>query len=94
MTRTFGIADQFSITLTDAGLIDVLFSPGMAGHVRDSAFHLADDPAAEDTWDEPTRGLLVELGEALSDALGMLPPQRVPVANGTNEPTRPSRIRT
>ena len=44
----------------------------MTSHVRDAALWLADDPTAGETRDEATRDLLAELGEALSDALGMV----------------------
>jgi hypothetical protein len=61
-----------SITLDDAGRVDLLCSPGMTTHIRDAAYHLAEDPSAGETWDEETRDLLAELGDALSDALDLL----------------------
>ena len=70
--RAFGIGDQFSITLTDAGRVDLLCSPSMTAHLRDAAYHLADDPAAGETWDRAALDLLAELGDALSDALDLL----------------------
>ena len=70
--RAFGIADQFSITLAEGTTIVLRLSAAMTGHLRDAAYHLADDPAAAATWDDATRALLVELGDALSDALEML----------------------
>ena len=44
----------------------------MTAHLRDAAYHLADDPTASETWDEVTLDLLTELGHALSDALDLL----------------------
>ena len=70
--RAFGIADQFSIQVRDDGQIGVIFSADITSHVRDAALWLADDPTAGETRDEATRDLLAELGEALSDALGMV----------------------
>ena len=70
--RAFGIGDQFSITLDAAGRVDLLCSPGMTAHLRDAAYHLADDPAASETWDGAALDLLAELGDALSDALEMV----------------------
>jgi hypothetical protein len=70
--RAFGIGDQFSITLDEAGRVDLLCSPGMTAHIRDAAYYLAEDPAAGETWDEAARDLLAELGDALSDALDLL----------------------
>ena len=70
--RAFGIGDQFSITLDAAGRVDLLLSPGMTAHLRDAAYHLADDPSAGETWDQAARDLLAELGHALSDALDLL----------------------
>ncbi len=60
------------ITLDDAGRVDLLCSPGMTTHLRDAAYHLADDPWDGETWDEAARDLLAELGDALSDALDLL----------------------
>jgi hypothetical protein len=61
-----------SITLDDAGRVDLLCSPGMTTHLRDAAYHLAEDPSAGETWNEPDLDLLTELGDALSDALDLL----------------------
>ena len=70
--RAFGIGDQFSITLDEAGRVDLLLSPTMTGHLRDAASHLAEDPTASASWDEAALDLLTELGHALSDALDLL----------------------
>ena len=70
--RAFGIGDQFSITLTAAGRVDLLCSPGMTSHIRDAAYHLAEDHAAGETWNQVALDLLAELGDALSDALDLL----------------------
>ena len=70
--RAFGIGDQFSITLDAAGRVDLLCSPGMTAHIRDAAYHLAEDPTASASWDEAALDLLAELGHALSDALDLL----------------------
>jgi hypothetical protein len=70
--RAFGIGDQFSITLDEAGHVDLLLSPEMTAHIRDAAYHLIDDPSAGETWDTAARDLLAELGDALSDALDLL----------------------
>jgi hypothetical protein len=44
----------------------------MTAHLRDAAYHLAEDPTADETWNEPDLDLLTELGDALSDALDLL----------------------
>ena len=50
--RAFGIGDQFSITLTDAGRVELLLSTGMTAHLRDAAYHLADARSDGETWDQ------------------------------------------
>ena len=70
--RAFGIADQFSIHLENPGHVVLTLSPGMTSHIRDATYHLAEDPAADASWNEPDLELLTELGHALSDALDLM----------------------
>jgi hypothetical protein len=70
--RTFGVADQFSIYLDDAGRVVLTLSPGMTSHIRDAAYYVDEDPAAGASWDGADLNLLTELGHALSDALDLL----------------------
>ena len=51
------------------GVITLRLSPEMAAHVRDAAYHLADDPAALARYGERKAGLLEDLANELADVL-------------------------
>ena len=54
------------------GVINLALSPEMAAHVRDAAYHVADDLAAIERYGEREAGLLGDLANELADVLDAL----------------------
>ena len=63
-----GMGDVWSLQ-AEHGVITLMLSPEMAAHVRDAAYHLADDPAALARYGEREAGLLEDLANELADVL-------------------------
>jgi hypothetical protein len=61
-----GMGDVWAIN-AEHGVITLALSPEMAAHVRDAAYHLADDPIAVERYGERAAGQLEGLADALAD---------------------------